>query len=97
MTSELVDAPDFRLSVGPAARNGLRVRSQVMADKPVTVRREMVGPRIGSPGHADIVKLSAALALAMGLADSRSTCIPAHAHSVHAVGAAAIQGCPCSR
>src|SRR5437588_885707 len=39
MTSETVDAPDFRITVDPTSRNGLQVRSQVMADKPVTVRR----------------------------------------------------------
>ena len=69
MTSEIVDAPDFRVSVEPTARNGLRIRSQVMADKPVTVRRERVGRRIGSLDHGDIARLNAALAFVMGLAD----------------------------
>ena len=40
MTSELAEAPDFRVTVDPSATNGLRTRSQVMADTPVTVRRE---------------------------------------------------------
>lgn len=47
MTSELADAPDFRVTVEPGGGNGLRSRSQVMADKPVTIRRERVGQRIG--------------------------------------------------
>ena len=47
MTSEIVDAPDFRVTVDPTKRNGLRVRSQVMVDKPVTVRRGRVGQLIG--------------------------------------------------
>ena len=36
MTSTLSDAPDFRVTVEPSARNGLRRTSQIMADKPVT-------------------------------------------------------------
>jgi mRNA interferase MazF len=39
MTSEIVDAPDFRITVDPNEANGLRVRSQIMADKPAAVRR----------------------------------------------------------
>src|SRR6059036_3169805 len=31
MTSDIVDAPAFRVTVEPNAENGLRVRSQVMA------------------------------------------------------------------
>ena len=47
MTSDLVEAPDFRVTIEPSAENGLRARSQVMADKPVTIRRERIGKRIG--------------------------------------------------
>jgi mRNA interferase MazF len=43
MTSDVVDAPDFRVTIEPNEKNGLRIRSQVMADKPVTVRRERIG------------------------------------------------------
>ena len=34
MTSELVETPDFRVTIEPGAENGLRVRSQVIADRP---------------------------------------------------------------
>ena len=37
LTSELVDAPDFRVTIEPTPENGLRLKSQVMTDKPVTV------------------------------------------------------------
>jgi hypothetical protein len=47
MTSECSDAADFRVTIDPAAKNGLRVRSQVMADKPVTIRRERIGRQVG--------------------------------------------------
>jgi mRNA interferase MazF len=69
MTSRLVGVADFRITVDPTSENGLRARSQVMADKPVTVRRERIGQRIGQLGADDIAKLNAALAFVMGLAD----------------------------
>ena len=69
MTSEVVDAPDFRVTIEPNEENGLRTRSQVMADKPVTVRRERIGRLIGHLTDADIGRLNIALAFVMGLAD----------------------------
>jgi mRNA interferase MazF len=69
MTSDLADAPDFRVTIDPNSANGLRVRSQVMADKPVTVRRERVGQVLGHLDPADIARLNVALAFVMGLAD----------------------------
>ena len=69
MTSECVDAPDFRVTIDPSKRNGLHARSQVMADKPVTVRRERMGERIGRLDDKDIARVNSALAFAMGLAD----------------------------
>lgn len=36
ITSDVFDAPDFRITVDPSSANGLHVRSQIMADKPVT-------------------------------------------------------------
>ena len=69
VTSELSEAPDFRVTIEPARGNGLRVRSQVMADKPVTIRRERIGGRIGRLAGEDITRLNIALAFVMGLAD----------------------------
>ena len=69
MTSECSDAPDFRLTIDPGERNGLRVKSQVMADKPVTIRRERIGRRIGHLDDKDVARLNIALAFVMGLAD----------------------------
>jgi mRNA interferase MazF len=68
MTSELMEA-DFRITIEPGPETGLRVRSQVMADKPVTIRRERIGRRIGQLGIEDMARLNVALALVMGLAD----------------------------
>lgn len=69
MTSDIAEAPDFRVNIEPTEKNGLRTRSQVMADKPVTIRRERVGRRIGSLDETDIARLNVALAFVMGLAD----------------------------
>jgi len=69
MTSEIADAPGFRITIEPTENNRLRARSQVMADKPVTIRRERVGSKIGSLDGKDIDRLNVALAFVMGLAD----------------------------
>lgn len=69
MTSEIADAPDFRVTVEPSDRSGLRVRSQIMADKPVTVRRARIGRAIGRLRPDELASLNIALAFAMGLAD----------------------------
>ena len=68
MTSELVEA-DFRITIEAGPETGLRVRSQVMADKPVAVRRERIGQQIGQIGAAELARLNVVLALVMGLAD----------------------------
>ena len=69
MTSELSEAPEFRVTVEPTQRNGLRARSQVMADKPVTIRRERIGRLVGRLDEDDIARLNVALAFVMDLAD----------------------------
>jgi mRNA interferase MazF len=69
MTSDIADAPDFRITIEPAPQTGLHVRSQIMADKPVTVRRERIGQTIGRLGEAEIRRLNVAIAFVMGLAD----------------------------
>ncbi|RJF78879.1 type II toxin-antitoxin system PemK/MazF family toxin [Rhodopseudomonas palustris] len=69
LTSELTEASDFRVTIEPRPDNGLRVRSQVMADKPVTVRRERIGKAIGRLGGQDMARVGAALAFVFGLAD----------------------------
>jgi mRNA interferase MazF len=69
MTSDCSEAPDFRVTIDPSERNGLRVKSQVMADKPVTIRRERIGRQIGHLDDKDVARLNIALAFVMGLAD----------------------------
>jgi mRNA interferase MazF len=69
MTSECSEAEDFRVTVEPTPKNGLRVKSQVMADKPVTIRRERVGQKIGRLDDKDIGRINVAIAFVLGLAD----------------------------
>ena len=69
MTSDLMDAPDFRVTIDPDEQNGLRTRSQIMADKLVTIRRERVGKGIGTLTAKDLGRLDVAIAFVMGLAD----------------------------
>lgn len=69
MTSELADIPELRITIEPNAVNGLRVRSQVMADKPVTVRRERVGRIIGHLEPGELRRLNVALAFVLGFSD----------------------------
>lgn len=68
ITSELAEA-DFRITIEAEPETGLRVRSQAMADKPVTVCRACIRERIGRLGTADMTRLNVALAFVMGLAD----------------------------
>ena len=68
MASELAEV-DFRITVEPGSGIGLPVRSQIMADKPVTIRRERIGRQIGRLSTAEMSRLNVALALVMGLAD----------------------------
>ena len=69
MTSTLVDAPDFRVTIAPSKTNNLQAASQVMADKPVTVRRERIGARLGRLDARDVRRLNRALAFCIGLSD----------------------------
>src|SRR6516162_1972577 len=62
VTSTLLEAPLLRLTVEPSSRNGLHQRSQIMADKLVTVRREKIGARIGVLEEETMLGLSRALA-----------------------------------
>lgn len=68
LTSDMTEAPHFRIAIEPTVENGLRARSQVMADKPLTVRRARIGEHIGNLSAADMARLNVALAFVMGLA-----------------------------
>ena len=69
MDSRLEDAPDYRLTIEPSRANDLREISRIMADQPVTVRRERIGSHIGRLDRRDVTRLNSALAFVLGLAD----------------------------
>lgn len=67
LTSDLHDAPLFRVAVDPGKSMGLKKRSQVMVDKTITVPREKLGEKIGSVDKATLVAISDALRVFLGL------------------------------
>lgn len=68
VTSDLRDAPLFRIAVQPNETNGLSRASQIMADKPQSVIREKIGPVIGHLDDATMVAVNRALAIFIGVA-----------------------------
>ena len=68
LTTDLIDAPLFRLLLTPAAANGLREQSQIMVDKLLALPRERIRERIGSADDETMLALNRALALMLGLA-----------------------------
>jgi mRNA interferase MazF len=68
LTSEIVMAPLFRLSVRPSLENGLREVSQIMVDKLLAIPRGRVRDCIGTIDDATLLALNRSLALMLGLA-----------------------------
>lgn len=68
VTSSIVDAPLFRLTVDPTRQNGLTRVSQVMVDKVITVPREKIGKVIGNLGDDTMIRVSRAMAVWLGIA-----------------------------
>ena len=69
LTSTIDDSAIFRVAIEPGAENGLRLRSDIMADKPIAVSRRRIGSVIGRLSDTDIRRLDVALAFALGLSD----------------------------
>jgi mRNA interferase MazF len=69
MTSELADAPIYRLTLEPTPTNGLKVTSQIMVDKIVAMPRPKCGPAIGRIDEAGLIALNHMLSVVIGLAD----------------------------
>ena len=67
LTSELRDAPLFRIPVAPSAGNGLKKPSQVMLDKPFTVAKERIGGRIGRIDEPTLMRVNRSLMVWLGL------------------------------
>ncbi|HKZ96595.1 MAG TPA: type II toxin-antitoxin system PemK/MazF family toxin [Hyphomicrobiaceae bacterium] len=69
MTTDVIAAPLFRLTVEPSEGNGLRKRSQIMVDKIVALRRERLGQVAGTLDDETMLRLNRTLAFVLGLGD----------------------------
>lgn len=67
ITSHIVEAPLLRIDLGNNSRTGLKTKSQVMADKLVTIRKERMGPKIGQLNSEELLRLNRTLAFVVGL------------------------------
>ena len=68
VTSTLVAAPLFRITVQPGADNGLQKPSQVMVDKAMTVKRDKVWQAFGRIDADAMVEVERCLAVFLGIA-----------------------------
>jgi mRNA interferase MazF len=68
VTSDLRDAPLFRVTVMPTETNGLHKKSQIMVDKVMTVAREKVGATFGCLDADTMLEIERCLAVFFGIA-----------------------------
>jgi mRNA interferase MazF len=67
ITTCLVDAPLFRLSLSPTQRNGLKKSSQVMIDKITTLPRDKIRQRVGALTTVQLEKINQAIKIWLNL------------------------------
>ena len=67
ISSTLVDAPLFRITIEPSETNGLNKSSQVMVDKITTYRKDKIGDVFGLIEHEKMVEIERSLAMFLGL------------------------------
>ena len=67
ITSDLIDAPLFRISLEPNELNGLRLASHIMVDKIISIKSEKITQAIGKLSSNEILKLDDALKLWLNL------------------------------
>lgn len=68
LTSRIVDAPLFRLTIDPSRQNGLTHVSQVMVDKVISVPRAKIGKVIGRLPDDTMIRVTRALTVWLGIA-----------------------------
>ena len=67
ITSELRNAPLFRIPIQPSETNGLQKPSEVMVDKVQSVPREKIGEPFGHLSAEDLLAISRSLAVFLGV------------------------------
>jgi mRNA interferase MazF len=73
LTTDPTDAPLFRVAIAPDGNNQLREISRLMVDKLTTVPRSKLGERIGRLNDEDLIRLSRAMVVFLGLAGPSDT------------------------
>ena len=68
VTSTTVEAPLFRIALEPTAENHLKVPSQIMVDKILSVRTDRVGKTIGRVTDDTMIAVGRSLAVWLGIA-----------------------------
>lgn len=68
LTTDLQEAPLFRVDVVASEQTGLNERSQVMVDKIVALRKKRIGRTVGTVDDATLLRVSRSLALFLGIA-----------------------------
>jgi len=68
VSSTLINAPLFRVTVQPSLENGLRKTSQIMVDKAMTVKRDKLGTAFGRIDADEMVEVDRCLAVFLGIA-----------------------------
>jgi mRNA interferase MazF len=67
LTSTIIDAPLFRITLDPSRQNGLSRVSQIMVDKVLTLPREKIGKRVGRLGNTLMIRVGRALSVWLGM------------------------------
>ena len=68
VSSELVDAPLFRIVLQPDAQNNLDRPSQILVDKAMTIKRSRLGAAFGSASGEVMLAVNRALAVFLRIA-----------------------------
>jgi mRNA interferase MazF len=67
LSSTIVGAPLFRITLDPSRQNGLKRVSQIMVDKALTLPREKIGKRVGHLSNTLMIRVARALSVWLGM------------------------------
>lgn len=68
VSSALINAPLFRITIDPSQENGLQKTSQIMIDKIMTVKRDKIGSVFGTASERVMIEVGRCLAVFLGIA-----------------------------
>jgi len=68
ITSAIIGAPVFRITLEPSVANGLRKVSQIMVDKIISMKREKIGAAFGRLDDETLLRVNRAMAVWLGVA-----------------------------